>query len=145
MSDFDVFINDDLCTICEECIDACKESVFVLNDEMQVIIQNKSNCNGCQDCTEICLPGAISVTESLGAMKERHEKERTMREKRKSEFEKALERIGPNEFGEHLIPVKELLDVLGFSNEEHLEDWLMNLSNYLALIEDDYVNVTQME
>ena len=145
MSDFDVSISNDLCTMCEECIDACNENIFALSDEMKIIVQNEDDCNGCQDCTEICLPGAISVSESLSAMKERHEKERALRKKRITEFNKAIDRIGPNEHGEFFIPVKELLEALEFSNMEQLENWLMSSMDYIALIDDDYVNVTQME
>lgn len=145
MSDFNVSISSDLCTICEDCIDECKENVFDLTDEIQVIVQNEGNCNGCKDCIDICLPGAISVSESLDTMKERHEKERDLRQRRKEEFHKALERCEPNESGEILIPIKELLVALDFSHKEQLEEWLMYLNDYIALIDDDHVNVMQME
>ncbi len=145
MSDYDVSISIDLCTMCEECIDACNENIFAISDEMSIIVQNEDNCTGCNDCLEICLPGAISVSESLSAMKERHEKERTKRQKRNAEFDKAIDRIGPNESGEFLIPVKDLLEVLEFSNVEQLEDWLMSSMDYIAIIDNDHVNVTQID
>ena len=145
MSDFDVSINDNLCTMCEECIDACQENVFALSDEMTIIVQNEDDCTGCKDCVEICLPGAISVSESLNAMKARHEKERALRQKRKSEFEKALEQTEPNEYGEILIPVKGLLEALEFRNVEQFEDWLMSSTEFVAIIDDGYVNITHFE
>ena len=145
MSDFDVSISNDLCTICEDCIDACNENIFALSDEMTIIVQNEGDCNGCQDCTEICLSGAISVSESLSAMKERHEKEKALRQKRKLEFDKAIERTDPNEYGEILIPVKELLEALEFSNVEQFEDWLMSSTEFVAIIDDGYVNITHFE
>ena len=145
MPNFDVYINENLCTLCEDCLNTCNENVFVISDEMTMITQNEENCTGCKDCVDACLPGAISVSESLDAMKARHERERALRQRRIAEFDKAIERHGPNEDGEYKIPVKELLEVLEFKHQELLEDWLINQDDYIAFIDGDHVFVTQME
>ena len=145
MSDFDVYISEELCTMCEDCLNVCNEQVFAINDEMIIIVQNKEDCTGCKDCVDACLPGAISVSESLEAMKARHEKERAQRKNREKEFLKIIERHEPNEDGEFKIPIKELLEVLGFKHEEMLEEWLLNQYDFICILNDGYVFVTQME
>jgi len=59
---FQVDVDNDKCTGCSECVDACPASVLEIEDEKSVPVE-MDECLGCETCVEVCPEGAITVTE----------------------------------------------------------------------------------
>ncbi|NHK29802.1 MAG: ferredoxin family protein [Asgard group archaeon] len=146
MRDYDVSINYELCIHCEDCIFACKEGVFELdNEEQKVIVGNEANCSGCRDCIEICPSIAIYVGESLAKINAEREKRKEQAMKRESSFKELIEKHGYNESGDCKIPLNEILQTLDFNNEDDLDNWLINNDDFIAFRDENEVIVTPYE
>jgi NAD-dependent dihydropyrimidine dehydrogenase PreA subunit len=59
---FEVTVDKDKCTGCEECVAACPAQVFVLEDGKSEPAE-ADECLGCETCVEVCPEGAITVNE----------------------------------------------------------------------------------
>ncbi len=57
-----VEVDADKCTGCEECVGACPSSVLELVDEKSEAT-DIDECLGCETCVETCPEGAITVSE----------------------------------------------------------------------------------
>ncbi|NHJ47996.1 MAG: hypothetical protein FK733_09425 [Asgard group archaeon] len=146
MQEFDVSINYELCTICEDCIDACDEGVFEFDsDEQQVIVKNVVNCNGCKNCTEICIVSAIYVGESIEKRKDEIEKRKELRQKRNFIFNQLIEKATPDQYGDYRLPLKDVIELMEFKHEEQLEEWFLSRDEYIGYVEDDEVVITSTE
>ena len=86
MQEYDVSINYELCTMCEDCIDACEEGVFELDSDGQIVVANADSCTGCKICVDSCIVSAIYVGETLDKMNMEMEKRKELRQKRKFIF-----------------------------------------------------------
>lgn len=49
------------CTVCGECVDACKRGLLVVK-EKRIEITNQWDCNWCGDCSSACASDAIELT-----------------------------------------------------------------------------------
>lgn len=54
-------INYKKCTVCCECVDACKLHLIVWEDN-RVRITSQAKCNWCGDCANVCPSEAIVLT-----------------------------------------------------------------------------------
>lgn len=45
---------------CGECVDICPMEVFILNGDT-IVIQNKEECNLCENCMDVCPNDALNV------------------------------------------------------------------------------------
>ena len=59
---FNVSLDAEKCTGCEECVDVCPTEVFEMKDEKSVIVES-DECLGCESCVEVCESDAIAVEE----------------------------------------------------------------------------------
>ena len=59
---WNVEIDQDKCTGCGECVDACPAQVLELVDEKSEAT-DIDECLGCETCVETCPEGAITVSE----------------------------------------------------------------------------------
>jgi Pyruvate/2-oxoacid:ferredoxin oxidoreductase delta subunit len=59
---FDVVVDKDKCTGCEECVGSCPAAVLELVDGKSEPV-NMDECLGCETCVEVCEFEAITVTE----------------------------------------------------------------------------------
>lgn len=59
---FEVVVDKDKCTGCEECVGSCPASVLELVDGKSEPV-NMDECLGCETCVEVCEFEAITVTE----------------------------------------------------------------------------------
>lgn len=59
---FEVVVDKDKCTGCEECVNACPAQVFEVEDGKSEPVE-VDECLGCETCVEVCPEGAITVTE----------------------------------------------------------------------------------
>ncbi len=59
---FEVTVDKDKCTGCEECIDNCPAEVLELVDGKSEPVE-MDECLGCETCVEVCPEGAITVEE----------------------------------------------------------------------------------
>ena len=55
-------INEDECSACGICVDACPEGVLGLGSEAAHVV-NDDDCSGCATCMEECPMGAIEDIE----------------------------------------------------------------------------------
>ena len=60
MEGLTVAVDPDLCTGCEECLDACVFGGMEFIDGKAVV--NDMNCVGCGRCVKTCATGAINIT-----------------------------------------------------------------------------------
>lgn len=58
-----VVVDKEKCTGCEECIEVCPVDVFELVDGKADPV-NMDECLGCESCVEVCEEDAITVTET---------------------------------------------------------------------------------
>ena len=59
---FEVVVDKDKCTGCEECVNACPAQVFEIEDGKSEPVE-VDECLGCETCVEVCPESAITVTE----------------------------------------------------------------------------------
>jgi len=59
---FQVDVDKEKCTGCEECVNACPASVLELVDGNSEPVE-MDECLGCETCVEVCPEEAITVTE----------------------------------------------------------------------------------
>jgi len=59
---YEVEVDEEKCTGCEECVSVCPVDVFEMKDEKSVPV-NAEECIGCESCIEVCEQDAITVTE----------------------------------------------------------------------------------
>ena len=59
---FEVIVDKEKCTGCEECLGSCPASVLELIDGKAEPV-NMDECLGCETCVEVCEFDAITVTE----------------------------------------------------------------------------------
>jgi len=58
-----VEVDKDKCTGCEQCIDVCPVDVYEIVDGKSEPV-NMDECLGCESCVEVCEEGAITLTET---------------------------------------------------------------------------------
>ncbi|AEB10548.1 ferredoxin [Desulfobacca acetoxidans] len=60
---WNVEVDHDKCTGCEECVNVCPAGVLEMQDGKSTPV-NIDECLGCESCVEVCEAGAITVTET---------------------------------------------------------------------------------
>ena len=60
---FDVTLNREKCTGCEECLELCSSGVFEMQNGRAVPV-NAKECIGCESCVAVCEQHAISIEET---------------------------------------------------------------------------------
>lgn len=55
-----VYVHDDKCIGCGECVEICPVKIFEMIDGKSVPI-TPEECLGCESCTEVCSADAITV------------------------------------------------------------------------------------
>jgi DNA-directed RNA polymerase subunit D len=55
----DIQVDDEKCTLCKKCVDACLKQVLAVNDQVNVV--DLENCNLCKECEKVCPDDAIRV------------------------------------------------------------------------------------
>lgn len=60
---FDVSLDRDKCTGCEECLEICSADVFEMRNGRSVPVKAK-DCIGCESCVEVCEQKAIKIEET---------------------------------------------------------------------------------
>lgn len=57
---FGVVINRDDCSVCGDCVTACKRNVLAIGNK-KIDVVNAKNCNRCGACVIACANRAISI------------------------------------------------------------------------------------
>ena len=60
---FNVSLDREKCTGCEECLEVCSSDVFEMRNGRSVPV-NAKDCIGCESCIEVCEPQAIFIEET---------------------------------------------------------------------------------
>ena len=60
---FDVTLDREKCTGCEECLEVCSSGVFEMQNGRAVPV-NAKDCIGCESCVEVCEHNAIKIEET---------------------------------------------------------------------------------
>ena len=60
---FEVTLEREKCTDCEECLEICGTGVFEMQNGRAVPV-NAKKCIGCESCVEVCEQNAISIEET---------------------------------------------------------------------------------
>lgn len=66
-----LYINEDICTGCGNCVIRYKRNVFVLiqdKNRYRAIVASPEVCKGCSHCLEVCESGAIDLVKQARAM-----------------------------------------------------------------------------
>jgi len=56
-----VTVDEELCTGCGECVNACPAQIFRIENGKAAV--SSDECLGCQGCVSVCPAGAIKVDE----------------------------------------------------------------------------------
>jgi heterodisulfide reductase subunit A-like polyferredoxin len=64
-SRFEAFINNDLCSGCEACLDRCFFDALSMKDDLAAVDPEK--CLGCGVCTVVCPTEALKLKETRPA------------------------------------------------------------------------------
>ncbi|MCP4763638.1 MAG: 4Fe-4S dicluster domain-containing protein [archaeon] len=64
MSDYSITINQEKCTGCGSCVDACPSEVYDAPVNDKAVIARIDDCVGCEACVTECPEEAITVTEN---------------------------------------------------------------------------------
>ena len=59
---FNVTVDREKCTGCEECLEICSSGVFEMQNGKAMPV-NAKKCIGCDSCVEVCEQNAISIEE----------------------------------------------------------------------------------
>jgi MinD superfamily P-loop ATPase len=55
-------VNNDLCTLCEKCIEYCRfDAISIIDDRLQI---SQISCDGCKLCVRVCPADALSMIEN---------------------------------------------------------------------------------
>ncbi len=60
---YDVIMDRENCTGCEECLEVCSATVFEIQNGRSVPVNTK-DCIGCRSCVEVCEQHAIIIEET---------------------------------------------------------------------------------
>ena len=60
---YDVIMDREKCTGCEECMEVCSATVFEIQNGRSISV-NAKDCIGCQSCVEVCEQQAIRIEET---------------------------------------------------------------------------------
>lgn len=65
MRNFDVIVDEGLCTLCGACVHECKKGALIMEEDGSMLLLkfDQSLCDGCPICEEKCPEGAIKVVE----------------------------------------------------------------------------------
>ncbi len=58
-----VTLNEEACTGCDSCADACPAQILAFNGEHASISGDPCDCMGCETCVLVCPAGAFTVQE----------------------------------------------------------------------------------
>ncbi len=59
---YTITVDLEACIGCGECVDICPESVYEIEDQKSVPV-NEDDCVGCESCVEVCDEDAITITQ----------------------------------------------------------------------------------
>jgi DNA-directed RNA polymerase subunit D len=55
----DIQVDEEKCTLCNKCLDACLKQVLAVNGQVKVV--DLENCNLCKECEKVCPDDALRV------------------------------------------------------------------------------------
>lgn len=59
---YSIAIDEGKCKVCGECVSACSNNVYQLEDN-RLIIAKAGECTGCETCVTVCPNEAITITQ----------------------------------------------------------------------------------